>query len=93
MWVLRFLPQESFPLVVVLALVQHTSSHYHTPQQAITWILRNSFNKPSVRGHRWHPGLCYCRQLSSEHLCLFLVYRIVARSEIVKGQRANIFVT
>ena len=86
-WVLCFLPQELFPLVVVLALVQYTSSHYHTPQ-AITWVLCNSFNKPNVRGHRRHSGLCSCGQLSSECLCPFVVfiYRIIARSEIVRSK-------
>ena len=88
-WVLCFLPQELFSLVVVLALVQYTSSHYHTPQ-AITWVLCDSFNKPNVRGHRRHSGLCSCGQL-----CVRLLFLYTGSLPEVKllGQRANVFVT
>ena len=74
-WVLFFLPQESFPLAVVLALVQYKSNHYRTPQ-AITWILYNLFNKPNMHGHRCHSGFCCCKQFSSEHLCPFVIFYI-----------------
>lgn len=90
-WVLRFLPQESFPLVVVLALVQHTAAITTPPNKPSCGSRVIHLTSPACVGTGGIQGSAIADSSPVNVFVCFLlfVYRIVARSEIVgsKGKR------